>query len=209
MIGLILASTPAARRLRQLTHPLRDGFGAIFFFHFGLTIDIGDVLAVLPQVLVAAAATVVLAVVAGIVAARLHGLGRLGAANIGLTVLTRGEFSLVLASLAPFTLLWYASSTDHQQAVLFNAAMFGSASLAGQGLLRRHCAPFSARSRSTPPRAWPGGSRAASSPGTGSRSGGPTACRWTWTSGPRPCTNWAPTSCRSGSCPGPACTAST
>ena len=51
MIGLILASTPAARRLRQLTHPLRDGFGAIFFFHFGLTIDIGDVLAVLPQVL--------------------------------------------------------------------------------------------------------------------------------------------------------------
>jgi monovalent cation:H+ antiporter-2, CPA2 family len=100
MIGLILASTPAARRLRQLTHPLRDGFGAIFFFHFGLTIDIGDVLAVLPQVLAAAAATVVLAVVAGIVAARLHGLGRLGAANIGLTVLTRGEFSLVLASLA-------------------------------------------------------------------------------------------------------------
>jgi CPA2 family monovalent cation:H+ antiporter-2 len=100
MIGLILAATPAARRLRQLTHPLRDGFGAIFFFHFGLTIDVGDVLAVLPQVLAATGTTVVLAVVAGVVAARLHGLGRLGAANIGLTVLTRGEFSLVLASLA-------------------------------------------------------------------------------------------------------------
>ncbi len=100
MIGLILAATPTARRLRQLTHPLRDGFGAIFFFHFGLTIDVGDVLAVLPQILAAAGTTVVLAVVAGIVAARLHGFGRLGAANIGLTVLTRGEFSLVLASLA-------------------------------------------------------------------------------------------------------------
>jgi CPA2 family monovalent cation:H+ antiporter-2 len=100
MIGLILASTPTARRLRQLTHPLRDGFGAIFFFHFGLTIDVGDVLAVLPQVLAATGTTVVLAVVAGVVAARLHGLGRLGAANISLTVLTRGEFSLVLASLA-------------------------------------------------------------------------------------------------------------
>ncbi len=32
--------------------------------------------------------------------AHLHGFGRVGAANIGLTVLTRGEFSLVLASLA-------------------------------------------------------------------------------------------------------------
>src|SRR3712207_1910561 len=100
MIGLILAAAPTARRLRQLTHPLRDGFGAIFFFHFGLTIDLGDVLGVLPQIILAAGTTVVLAVVAGVVAARLHGLGRLGAANIGFTVLTRGEFSLVLASLA-------------------------------------------------------------------------------------------------------------
>ena len=100
MIGLILASTPTARRLRPLTHPLRDGFGAIFFFHFGLTIDVGDVLAVLPQILLAVTTTVVLSVTAGVVAARLHRFNRLQAANIGLTVLTRGEFSLVLASLA-------------------------------------------------------------------------------------------------------------
>lgn len=100
MIGLILAATPTARRLRTLTHPLRDGFGAIFFFHFGLTIEVDDVLTVLPQVLLAAGTTVLLCLVAGIVAARLHGFGRGRAANIGLTVLTRGEFSLVLASLA-------------------------------------------------------------------------------------------------------------
>ena len=74
MIGLILAATPAARRLRQLAHPLRDGFGAIFFFHFGLTIDIGDVLAVLPQILVAAGTTVVLAVVVVAVAADTEGM---------------------------------------------------------------------------------------------------------------------------------------
>ena len=39
-------------------------------------------------------------VVAGVVAARIYGFGRGAAANIGLTVLTRGEFSLVLATLA-------------------------------------------------------------------------------------------------------------
>ena len=100
MIGLILAATPTARRLRTLTHPLRDGFGAIFFFHFGLTIDIGDVLTVVPQVLAAAGLTVVLTVTAGVIAARLHGFDRGQAANIGFTVLCRGEFSLVLASLA-------------------------------------------------------------------------------------------------------------
>jgi CPA2 family monovalent cation:H+ antiporter-2 len=100
MVGLILSATPVAKRLRSLTHPLRDGFGAIFFFHFGLTIDLGDVATVVPPVLFAVGTTVALALVAGVVAARLHGFGREQAANIGLTVLSRGEFSLVLAALA-------------------------------------------------------------------------------------------------------------
>lgn len=100
MIGLILGATAKASRLRDLTHPLRDAFGAIFFFHFGLTIEPGAVLAVAPQAGLAVVMTMVLTLTAGVVAARLHGFGRVGAANIGLTVLTRGEFSLVLASLA-------------------------------------------------------------------------------------------------------------
>ncbi len=100
MVGLILGATPKAKRLRDLTHPLRDAFGAIFFFHFGLTIEPGAVQAVLPEVVAAAAMTIVLAVSAGVIAARIHRYGRVEAANIGLTVLTRGEFSLVLAALA-------------------------------------------------------------------------------------------------------------
>jgi Kef-type K+ transport system membrane component KefB len=55
---------------------------------------------VLPEILLAAASTVVLTVTAGLAAARIFGFGRGRAANIGLTVLSRGEFSLVLASLA-------------------------------------------------------------------------------------------------------------
>lgn len=100
MIGLILGATAKADRLRTLTHPLRDAFGAIFFFNFGLSIDPGDVLGVAPQIGIAVLATIVLALTAGATAARLHGYGRIGAANIGLTVLTRGEFSLILAALA-------------------------------------------------------------------------------------------------------------
>lgn len=100
MVGLILGATTKAGRLRALTHPLRDAFAAIFFFHFGLSIDVNRLIGVIPQVGIATVTTIVFALVAGGIAARLHGYGRVGAANIGLTVLTRGEFSLILASLA-------------------------------------------------------------------------------------------------------------
>jgi CPA2 family monovalent cation:H+ antiporter-2 len=100
MIGLILGATSRADRLRTMTHPLRNAFAAIFFFSFGLSIEPGDVLGVAPQIAAAVLTTVVLTVTAGAVAARLHRLGRVAAANIGLTVLSRGEFSLILASLA-------------------------------------------------------------------------------------------------------------
>jgi hypothetical protein len=52
---------------------------------------------------------------------------------------------VVLASLAPFTLLFYASTTDYNSAILFNAVVFGAASLAGQRLLMRFYAPLIAR----------------------------------------------------------------
>ncbi|GAA4702877.1 cation:proton antiporter [Phytohabitans rumicis] len=100
MIGLVLGGSTAAERVRTLVRPLRDGFAAIFFFTFGLTIDPGDIGPVLVPIAVAVAATVLLNIAAGALAARLHGYGRQEAANIGLTVLTRGEFSLILGSLA-------------------------------------------------------------------------------------------------------------
>ncbi|BCB87764.1 cation:proton antiporter [Phytohabitans suffuscus] len=100
MIGLVLGSSTAAERVRSLVRPLRDGFAAIFFFAFGLTINPGDIGPVLVPIAAAVVLTVVLNIAAGALAARLHGYGRQEAANIGLTVLTRGEFSLILGSLA-------------------------------------------------------------------------------------------------------------
>lgn len=45
--------------------------------------------------------------------------------------------AIVLASLAPFTLLFYASSSSYEAAVLFNFVMFALASAGAQLLLRR------------------------------------------------------------------------
>ena len=100
MVGLILAETRAAPRIEHLVLPLRDAFGAVFFFAFGLTIDPADIMGVVGPVAVAAALSLVLNVAAGIFAARIQGFGRPEAANAGLTLLGRGEFSLILATLA-------------------------------------------------------------------------------------------------------------
>lgn len=100
MVGLILAETSAAGRIQRLVLPLRDAFAAVFFFAFGLTIDPGDVGAVAGPVAVAVSLTIVMNVVAGWLGARMQGFGRREGANAGLTLLGRGEFSLILGTLA-------------------------------------------------------------------------------------------------------------
>ena len=100
MAGLILAESAAHERIERLVLPLRDAFAALFFFAFGLTVDPGDVGSVALPVAIAVVVSLVLNLAAGIVAARMHGYSRAPAANIGLTVLGRGEFSLILATLA-------------------------------------------------------------------------------------------------------------
>jgi monovalent cation:H+ antiporter-2, CPA2 family len=100
MAGMVLAASPIARRVEKLVLPLRDTFAAAFFFAFGLTIDPGDTLHVAGPVAIAVALSILLNLTAGVVAARWSGFGRNAAANIGLTILGRGEFSLILATLA-------------------------------------------------------------------------------------------------------------
>ncbi len=58
---------------------------------------------------------------------------------------TQAGLTIVLASLAPITAFWYASSAVYERAILFNALMFALASLAAQWLLRRLYRPLIAR----------------------------------------------------------------
>ena len=100
MAGLVLAGTTLARQVEHAVQPLRDAFAALFFFAFGLAIDPGDVGPVLGVAAIAILVTLVLAMVAGAVAARLHRLGTLEAVRIGTTTAARGEFALILVTLA-------------------------------------------------------------------------------------------------------------
>jgi CPA2 family monovalent cation:H+ antiporter-2 len=99
-VGLVLAESPTAERIERLVLPLRDAFAAAFFFAFGLAIDPGDIRPVAVPVLAAVVLSLVLNLAAGLAAAHIGRFRRLAAANIGLTLLGRGEFSLILATLA-------------------------------------------------------------------------------------------------------------
>jgi hypothetical protein len=48
----------------------------------------------------------------------------------------QATLTIVLASLAPFTLFWYASTDNYQAAILFNGLLFAVASVAAQVRLR-------------------------------------------------------------------------
>ncbi|TWG03119.1 potassium/proton antiporter membrane subunit (CPA2 family) [Streptomyces brevispora] len=100
MVGLMLGSTTSGTRILKLVHPLRDAFGAIFFFAFGLSIDPGDLPIVLWAVLAAVALTLAMNVLAGVATAKLYGFGPQATANISTTLVARGEFALILATMA-------------------------------------------------------------------------------------------------------------
>jgi len=100
MIGVVLAASPSADRIQRLVLPLRDAFAAVFFFAFGLSINVSDVASVAGPIGGAVVLTVLLNAAAGLAAARLYRLGAEPATNVGLTILARGEFSLVLAAVA-------------------------------------------------------------------------------------------------------------
>jgi CPA2 family monovalent cation:H+ antiporter-2 len=100
MAGLILAGTSSADRIRTLLLPLRDAFGAIFFFVVGLVIDPKELISVAGYVAAAVVLTIVMNAAAGMLAARVYGFGPRRAAELATTLLPRGEFALILGALA-------------------------------------------------------------------------------------------------------------
>ncbi|HLT97794.1 MAG TPA: cation:proton antiporter [Acidimicrobiia bacterium] len=100
MIGLVVSATRFGERVERLATPLRDVLAAVFFVAFGMTIEVEALSDVALPAMLAVVITVAVNSVSGVAVARLFGFNQLSAANIGLTVLGRGEFSLILATLA-------------------------------------------------------------------------------------------------------------
>jgi monovalent cation:H+ antiporter-2, CPA2 family len=99
MAGLVVAETAVAPRVRRLVLPLRDTFAALFFFTFGLTVDPGDVASVAGPIAAAIALTAIVNFTAALIVGRRERLSRTQTTNLATTILARGEFSLIIATL--------------------------------------------------------------------------------------------------------------
>ncbi|UNK19939.1 cation:proton antiporter [Paenibacillus sp. N3/727] len=99
LLGLVLAETDHRERIEHLILPFRDFFGAIFFFSFGLTINPMELGGAVWLSLAAVVVTLIGNYAAGMLAGRSAGLSSKASNNIGLTIVSRGEFSIILANL--------------------------------------------------------------------------------------------------------------
>ena len=99
LVGIALSGQVAHNAVQLLT-PLRDLFAAIFFVFFGLSTDPVDI----PPVLLPAAILAIVGIgtktLTGYLAARKAGIGIPGRWRTGFGITPRGEFSIVIASLA-------------------------------------------------------------------------------------------------------------
>ncbi|MCX4387498.1 cation:proton antiporter [Micromonospora peucetia] len=99
LVGIAL-SGPVAHHATELLTPLRDLFAAVFFVFFGLVTDPRDIPPVLLPALALAIITMGTKTLTGYLAARRVGIAEPGRWRAGLTLVPRGEFSIVIAGLA-------------------------------------------------------------------------------------------------------------
>lgn len=100
LIGLVLGATRFKGRIEQFALPLRDVFGAFFFLNFGLALDVSTFGDVVWPVVVAVVLTLVVNTLGGQLIAWQNKLTQAEGLNASAMLQNRGEFALILATLA-------------------------------------------------------------------------------------------------------------
>ncbi len=99
MIGLVLAESVHAKRIEHIILPFRDFFGALFFFSFGLSINPLSLGGAIGPALIGVVFTIFGNMFSGAMAGRIAGIPGRSSANIGFTLVSRGEFSIIMANI--------------------------------------------------------------------------------------------------------------
>ncbi len=99
-VGTAFNGTSLIERVEHLLSPLRDVFAALFFFSIGVSTDLLVVAAVAAPIAVAVVATTVSKLASGVASGSVYDLSARRSLRVGLGLIPRGEFSLILAALA-------------------------------------------------------------------------------------------------------------
>jgi CPA2 family monovalent cation:H+ antiporter-2 len=100
MAGIVLSETTVRDQIEDRFFSFRDIFAALFFFVFGLSIDVGAIGDVGWLVAFAVVLTLIGKVGGGLVAGRVGGLTTRQSLNAGAALVAHGEFTIVLAQIA-------------------------------------------------------------------------------------------------------------
>ncbi|WP_436903654.1 cation:proton antiporter [Halovenus halobia] len=98
-VGMAFSSTGEAELLEDLLEPVRDIFAAVFFFWIGLVTDPTLFAGVAGLVAVAVLVTTPTKLLSGFLGGKVYDLSDRRATRVGLGMVTRGEFTLIIASL--------------------------------------------------------------------------------------------------------------
>jgi CPA2 family monovalent cation:H+ antiporter-2 len=100
LAGLVLGSTDMKRRCARTLWPFQTLFAALFFVSFGMSIDLASVGGVLPATLLLVVLGFAAKTFGGYLAGRSAGHTPSQALVVGFSLVPKGEFSIVLATLA-------------------------------------------------------------------------------------------------------------
>lgn len=100
LAGMMLSETGKSSDLEHLVMPLRDVTLPFFFFWFGTTISLGEGVSFIPMMVLLIIWAVIGKVITAYLGSRLFGLSPKVSCRAGLSMVQRGEFSAIIASLA-------------------------------------------------------------------------------------------------------------
>ncbi|WP_435067530.1 cation:proton antiporter [Haloplanus sp. C73] len=99
-VGTAFHGTNLVHRIEEQLSPLRDVFAGLFFLSIGVSTDLRVVAGVGALIAVAVVATTLSKLVSGVASGSVYDLSRKRSLRVGLGLIPRGEFSLIVAALA-------------------------------------------------------------------------------------------------------------
>ena len=100
MAGVVLSETSVRDEIEERFFSFRDVFAALFFFVFGLSIDVGKLGSVAWLLAAAVVVSLVGKVGAGYAAGIAGGFAERQSLNVGVALVAHGEFTIILAQIA-------------------------------------------------------------------------------------------------------------
>jgi monovalent cation:H+ antiporter-2, CPA2 family len=100
LAGVMLSETGKSSEVEHIILPIRDITLPFFFFWFGTTISFGEGVSYIPMMIVLVFWAIAGKILTGFVGGRLFGLSKKISFRAGFSLVHRGEFSAIIASLA-------------------------------------------------------------------------------------------------------------